>query len=611
MFIIKFETDAIVPNAVVVLRTATDLWMNRNGEYKDGAWQFVLDEDTFGNGIQFKFVVLPNRWQLGGDLYAGPQNNGAVLTYTDAQVNFPDNNPVLVTENGVVAQRLLQRSVMNLSPATEYDVIVVGSGMGGGMLAAALADESASVLVLEAGPLLFPTHVGNLPRRLQIGKFQKHVWSLWEDFKVVNYTNINGSQYQGAQGFNLGGRSLFWGSLIPPLAAWELKDFPKDVRDYILDPSNEGGYAKATRAFNADKPASAYQANARNYLDSVIQGWTALDAPVAVEYTGATEWSVPAGIFSTSDLLIEDVLAQGLPVPGAPARQPLIVNLNHAVQTVLLDGNRATGVRCFDTLAQKQRDYKAKKVVLCAGTLESPKIALQSNLKDSNNMIGQGITDHAIQFRHFVVPANHPQASATKSAKMLLTHPGATEEEHAFDIVVELNSQLNQGRYVDPDHLATDAGIHKGAMLCEIVFQYYSPLLPGNEVTLAGNDSANPVNVHVMPATPAQKLLDEANDIAKQVFQAFNAQPIDGEEPLVRNGKAVLYTAAIGGVAHEVGTLRMADDEKGVLDADLKFLEYENLYACDNSVFPVSPAGNPSLTLAALALRLAKHLTKP
>lgn len=72
MFIIKFETDAIVPNAAVVLRTATGLWMNRNGEYKDGAWQFVLDEDTFGSGIQFKFVVLPDRWQLGGDLYAGP-----------------------------------------------------------------------------------------------------------------------------------------------------------------------------------------------------------------------------------------------------------------------------------------------------------------------------------------------------------------------------------------------------------------------------------------------------------------------------------------------------------------------------------------------------------
>ena len=52
----------------------------------------------------------------------------------------------------------------------------------------------------------------------------------------------------------------------------------------------------------------------------------------------------------------------------------------------------------------------------------------------------------------------------------------------------------------------------------------------------------------------------------------------------------------------------MAGDGTGVVDADLKFLAYDNLYACDNSVFPTSPAVNPSLTLAALALRLAGTL---
>jgi choline dehydrogenase-like flavoprotein len=69
-----------------------------------------------------------------------------------------------------------------------------------------------------------------------------------------------------------------------------------------------------------------------------------------------------------------------------------------------------------------------------------------------------------------------------------------------------------------------------------------------------------------------------------------------------------LQDAELGGVGHEVGTLRMAEDGSGVVDADLKFLHYDNLFACDNSVFPVSPAANPSLTLAALSLRLARTL---
>ena len=65
----------------------------------------------------------------------------------------------------------------------------------------------------------------------------------------------------------------------------------------------------------------------------------------------------------------------------------------------------------------------------------------------------------------------------------------------------------------------------------------------------------------------------------------------------------------MGGVAHEVGTLRMADKEAdGVLNPDLRFWSYDNIYACDLSVFPTSPAANPTLALGGLALRLADHL---
>ncbi len=75
---------------------------------------------------------------------------------------------------------------------------------------------------------------------------------------------------------------------------------------------------------------------------------------------------------------------------------------------------------------------------------------------------------------------------------------------------------------------------------------------------------------------------------------------------------------SVGGVAHEVGTLRMErtkgkyvdqhGPQPGVLDENLRFLGHQRLYACDLSVFPTSPAANPTLTLAALAIRLADHL---
>jgi choline dehydrogenase-like flavoprotein len=44
------------------------------------------------------------------------------------------------------------------------------------------------------------------------------------------------------------------------------------------------------------------------------------------------------------------------------------------------------------------------------------------------------------------------------------------------------------------------------------------------------------------------------------------------------------------------------------VDANLQLRGCKNLYVCDLSVFPSAPASNPSLTLAALAIRLADHL---
>lgn len=80
------------------------------------------------------------------------------------------------------------------------------------------------------------------------------------------------------------------------------------------------------------------------------------------------------------------------------------------------NSKRVTGVRCYDPIDKQLRTYKAKAVVLSAGTLESAKFALNSGIP--NDKIGKGIVDHAIYYRHFVIP----QPPKKRLASRLRTH---------------------------------------------------------------------------------------------------------------------------------------------------------------------------------------------
>lgn len=587
VFEVRFLTVLHPPDESVVLRTADDGWTTDHpGIFTDGAWTFSLADRA--DPFVFKFVLDAITWMTGAELVVRPEPGGR-YDFTDEAVTFAPE-PAVVTENGRVQQLLFP-------PAHDedhvYDVIVIGSGMGGGLLADQLSDAGADVLVLEAGSLLFPTHVANLPRRLRIGQFDKNVWGLFGDFSFANYVNAPGSFFGGAQAFNLGGRSVFWGGLIPRMGAWELVGWPAPVAEYL----STTGYRLAEDALNRNGPlGSPFQEQTKRRLGELLPEFDHLDAPVAVQYQGYTPLSVPGGMFSTADLLSEDRLAVD---PGT--RRPT-VNLNHAVQRILVDGARATGVLCYDLLGRRQRSYRAANVVLCAGTIESAKIALQSGLTDPAGLIGRGITDHPIMFTHFSLPAGSPSAATQSSAKVWSRHRATSPDTHPYNVVVELGADFNQGRYIDPDNLRRHREAKADATLCEIVFLFNAPLVETNLVQLDGPPD-RPVRVNVQPYALPAGLVDEVRGVAGTVLAGLGAEPLAGET-------LDLATAKLGGVAHEVGTLRMGAGGASVVDADLRFHAYENLFACDNSVFASSPAANPTLTLAALSLRLARHLTQ-
>jgi choline dehydrogenase-like flavoprotein len=101
--------------------------------------------------------------------------------------------------------------------------------------------------------------------------------------------------------------------------------------------------------------------------------------------------------------------------------------------------------------------------------------------------------------------------------------------------------------------------------------------------------------------------------VTAQAFQAELRRMRMGEltiAPWLLADDLVFPDDMVGG-HHHMGTTRMADDaRRGVVDADCRAHEVDNLYLAGSSVFPTGGFVNPTATILALALRLADHLKR-
>ena len=118
--------------------------------------------------------------------------------------------------------------------AKQFDYIVIGGGSFGSVFASHIfnLDQTRAhrILVLEAGPFLFPEHVQNLPPSLDTGE----VWGVpWNSDSPKPWNR----EFPGLA-FCLGGRSLFWGGWSPYFIDSEIVSppWPATVRRDLMTP---------------------------------------------------------------------------------------------------------------------------------------------------------------------------------------------------------------------------------------------------------------------------------------------------------------------------------------------------------------------------------------
>ena len=103
-------------------------------------------------------------------------------------------------------------------------------------------------------------------------------------------------------------------------------------------------------------------------------------------------------------------------------------------------------------------------------------------------------------------------------------------------------------------------------------------------------------HIHFELNSVDHKTHDDAHDIINQILEA-------------RGIKDIKRTHNFARAHHHMGTCRMSNDpDKGVVDKNCRVYGTKNLYLAGSSIFPTSAAKQPTLTIAALALRLADHI---
>ncbi|KAF5681253.1 FAD NAD(P)-binding domain-containing protein [Fusarium heterosporum] len=544
------------------------------------------------------------------------------------------------------------------SEAEPFDYVIVGSGIGGGILATDLLDKnhlmsrvSASfsaqatkvarstwslgappvstddkkdrtkrILVIERGNLLFPTHSLNMPRPTNRGTygqmndlFYNHFKQDWEmDDKTRKI-------WKGGPVYCLGGRSTVWGLFSP--RTYFPKEVYQDLKKTYLRKAEEWMNISYPRTLSLHR-ALKDSLNLRppnSPLPTTQWEW----GRVASEFGDPRNFDFAEGAFSTVDRLLEAAMDDHC---GLGKFKIIINSLASRLEPMPAPGKvqSATHVVVKDTKGVEHK-IRTKNTVLCAGAIESPSILLRSmGGEKPKDTFGKGfshnfghVTDHYIFY--VTLPFYY------KDMKMRDLLGGVKLQTditfHNIDNSTALaNISLDASSFL-PRRDIPDSE------LPQFIIAYILPsqLAPDNEIKL---DEQGRTRIKVRYAEDhklEQKktllkdfAVDAMNKIASSLDIQFVKHKFDMDDyvilPEVTVDQIELGELGPGGVAHELGSIPMpnAFNKNGILDANLKMqYGWDNVYVCDLSVFPYSPAANPTLSLAALSLRLSDHLVPP
>lgn len=489
----------------------------------------------------------------------------------------------------------------------EPEIIIIGSGMGGATLAAALAPSGRPILILEKGDWLKDSPEARDPAAI-FGRGHFRPDEMWFD--------AGGKPFNPGNYYHPGGNSKFYGAV---LMRYRAEDFAPLRHVEGTTPgwpipydALEPWYGRAERLYQVrgalghdptephhstpylfppvpdEPPVADLAARLRR------QGLHVGPSPLAVDIDrwlagGATTWDAFPNTRGGKMDAETCALSEALHHPNVTLMRNAEVVRLHA------EGRRVTAVEFLQD--GKPQRIAAPVICLCMGAVKSAALLLSSadaghptGLANRSDQVGRNFMNHNIS--------------------AVLAYSPFRRNGSVYEKTIQFNDWYLKG---GPD----DLPLGNVQMLGRVT----GPILAaetGLPLALATHLADHSMHLMTMsedlPKPDSRVMVKDGRVILHRQRSNFRAHRILTDKlkaALRRAGWPVVVSKTFEKKtpSHQCGTLRMgADPATSVVDANLRAHDLDNLYVVDASVLPTSAAVNPSLTIAALALRAGAHI---
>ena len=547
-----------------------------------------------------------------------------------------------------------------------FDAIVVGSGISGGWAAKELCEKGLKTLVLERGRMVkhiedYPTmnldpwdvkHGGrttqeelknyNKQKRWGIHEGNRHFYNKDSEY---DYDEIK--PFDWIRGTQVGGRSLIWGRQT---YRWSDDDFEANLRDGIAvdwpvrykEIAPWYSYVEkfigvSGEALNLPQlPDSEFlppmelncvekelqSSIAKNYTDRVLtigrvahitEGTKNGSGRKACQYRNRCDRGCPYGAYFSSN---------SSTIPVAEKTGKLTLRPNSVVSEVIYnkDKKRATGVRVVNTVTKEISEFKAKIIFLCASSMASTAILMNSKsdrfpngLGNDSGELGHNIMDHQLGsgasgkyegFKDRYYYGRRPNGFYIPRFRNI----GGKSKNLDFIRGYGYQGGASRGDWSKAIKELSYGSDFKNAILkpggWSIGMGGFGEVLPYHENRMFLD--YNKIDSYGLPKIVFDAEFKENEKKMKEDWKIQAAEMLEnaGCKDVTINDS----NAPIGKGIHEMGTARMGRDPKtSVLNKYNQIHSVKNVFVTDGAFMTSSGTQNPSLTYMAFTARAVDH----